>query len=167
MPTDVSLSVAPAPVSIEVPKEREYTPAIVKCWQRIGYGAFSKPVESYPWGGRSHHAAWRIVVSRYVEPADVLRAVWVRERAMREAPGDWMSREAGMCFIGDLLRERSDGRWQEEISEIAARLPTTIDYMDNEWGAATRALVANVRRDLMHVARPEDDSVGLDRKSVV
>jgi len=157
----VALAVVSPPLVPALPKEREYTPAIVECWARIGYSKFSMPVETYPWGGRSFHIAWRIVVSNYIEPEDVLRAVWVREQAMREtpdSPGKWDARDSGMSVIGDLLRERSGGRWQDEISELAAKLPSLMEYMDKEWGEETRAFAAQRRRAGIQVV--SDETVG-------
>lgn len=158
-----TLSLVEAPVETALPKERAYTRAIAISWSRIGYSQFLDPVEAYPWGGRSHHIAWRIVVSNYIEPEDVLRAVWVRELAVRanpDGPGKWDARDAGMWVIGDLLRARSKGRWQDEISELAAKLPSLVDYMDQEWGEATRAMLASRRRDGMHAVLFTDEGAG-------
>lgn len=146
-----ALTVVHAPVELEMAKERPYTAAILGCWRRIGFHYFNMPVETYPWGGRSHHIARRIVVSNYIEPDDVLKAVWVQEQAKQGDP-NWRAKEPGMSHISALLRERSANRWMQEIDELAARLPTVMGYMDQEWGEEARAQLASERRDSMHIA---------------
>jgi hypothetical protein len=142
--------VTPANQVPELPKERDYTPTLLECWRQIGFYAFDMPVETYPWSGRSQHAARRIVFSKYIEPEDVLSAVWVEERAKRDDP-DWRLKEPGMSYISALMRERSGNRWMEEMADLVAKLPTLIAYMDKEWGEETRAVLAHERRSNMQV----------------
>ncbi len=143
---DAALTVVQSPVALEMPKERPYTTAILECWRRIGFHSFNWPVEAYPWGGRSQHIARRIVVSNYIEPEDVLKAVWLQEQAKQDDP-NWRAKEPGMSYISALLRERSSGRWMQEMDELVAKLPAPEDYMDQEWGEEARANLASDRRD--------------------
>ena len=146
-----ALTVVQAPVEFDMPKERPYTTAVLECWCRIGFPYFTMAIETYPWGGRSQHIARRIVVSNYIEPEDVLKAVWVQEQAKQGDP-NWRDKDTGMSYISALLRDRSDDRWQQEMDELAAKMPTVMGYMDQEWGEETRAQLASERRDRMHMA---------------
>lgn len=146
-----ALAVVQAQVELEIPKERAYTKAILEFWCRIGFYCFNMPVETYPWGGRSQHIARRIVVSNYIEPEDVLKAVWVQEHAKRGDP-NWRAKEPGMSYISALLRERSGDRWMQEVDELVAKLPTVTGYIDQEYGEETRDHLASKRRERMHIA---------------
>jgi hypothetical protein len=161
MENGYALSAVQTQLKLEMPKERSYTKATLECWLRIGFPTFSWPVETYPWSGRSMHIARRIVVSNYIEPEDVLKAVWVQEQAKRGDPDCWRAKEAGMSYISALLRERSGNRWMQEMVELTAKLPTVMGYMDQEWGEDSRSQLARIRRDSMHIAsdlkeEPED-----------
>ncbi len=139
----------------------KYSRAIVKCWQILGYPWWSEGyVELYPWGGRSSLIARMRVFEKYIEPDDVLAAVWIHLRSKASDP-DWSRKEAGACHIGGLMRDRSGGGWHEESARLAEELPSVLDYMEQAWGEGTRAAMAVHRRAQFRVVA--DDDAGEER----
>jgi hypothetical protein len=136
-----------------VPK---YSPAIVKCWQMLGYPWWNEDyVKLYPWGGRSSLIARMRVFEKYIEPDDVLAAVWIHLRSKNSDP-EWSRKEAGACHIGGLMRERSGGGWHEEAARLAEELPSVLGYMEQVWGEGTRAAMAEHRRAQFRVVEDDD-----------
>ena len=90
------------------------------------------------------------VFEKYIEPDDVLVAVWIHLRSKNSDP-EWSRKEAGACHIGGLMRERSGDGWHEEVARLEKELPSVLGYMEQAWGEGTRAVMADHRRTQFRV----------------
>ncbi len=126
--------------------ESKFSPQAVQCLKAMGDWTFANALKTVPWGGRPHVLGRRYIMQKYLNNEDILQAYWVHEQQKRIDP-QWQRKEPGLSHLSALMRERSGNRWQEEQAEYQKTTPSLMDYMEDEWGEATRQALAHHRRD--------------------
>jgi len=105
----------------------QYSPKIAELFTKIGEYDFFNSIESQPWSSRNRVIAKQIVYQKYITPEDIVKAYWHQLEAKKVDPS-WHSDGAGAGYIKELLAERSNGRWNDEISELMKDMPTVMEY---------------------------------------
>jgi hypothetical protein len=126
------------------PDQSKFSARALECLQAIGDNTFAMPLATVPWGGRPHKLARRFILQKYLTNEDLLQAFWVEEQQKRIDP-DWRNKEPGLSYLAKLMAERSGGQWHIEQDEHQKTTPTTLDYMQAEWGEDTERMLAEHR----------------------
>lgn len=131
--------------------DHKFSEKISRCFADMGVWDFINPISSQPWGGRNRVIARIHVFEKYLEPADVLQALWIHQQAKLNNPTDWRFHDKGIEHLNSLMLERSGGKFWDEMTEIAKDLPSVMDYAKKEYGYPTSAEFARMRRAQMHL----------------
>jgi len=141
--------------------DHKFSEQVSKHFAEMGVWDFVNPISSQPWGGRNRIIARIRVFEKYLEPADVLQALWIHRQAKLGHPNDWQFSEKGLEHLNSLMLERSGGKFWDEMADIAKGLPSVMDYAKEEYGYPSPAQFVQMRRAAMHVVPPTQSAQGM------
>lgn len=117
--------------------DHHFSDAVVKAFISIGDYDFFNKIENSCWSTRSRRIAKQRMYEKYIKPEDVFKAAWLQKQA-RNTPGGTFESPYywGNRYIKEVLQDRSQGRYSEEMSALMKTLPTTFEYAIEECGEA-------------------------------
>lgn len=117
--------------------DHHFSDAVVKAFISIGDYDFFNKIENSCWSTRSRQIAKQRMYEKYIKPEDVFKAAWLQKKARNTPGGNFKAPYYwGNAYIKEVLEERSQGRYSEEMSALMKTLPTTFEYAVEECGEA-------------------------------
>lgn len=127
--------------------DHKFSEKIALCFRDLRLYEFVNPIKSYPWGGRNRIIGRIRVFEKYLKPEDVAYARWHHMQAAKTmSEQELYFQEPGVQYLNKIMDERSNGKFWDEIEEVAKSQPTVMEYAEQHYGFVRQRMSPSARR---------------------